>query len=99
LTQRAAERLQIRTAPVGTLRASAGARALMTIPFSALLYDASGNTWTYTNPESLTFVRVRVTVERVDRSTAILSRGPAFGTRVVIVGAPELLGTETGVGE
>lgn len=68
------------------------------IPYSALLYDASGATWTYTNPESLVFIREQVEVELIDGGFARLTAGPDAGTMVVTVGAAELWGAETGVG-
>ena len=65
--------------------------------FAALLYDADGRSWAYTNPTPLTFVREPVTVDRVDGDRAYLRSGPAPGTAVVTVGAAELLGVEYGV--
>lgn len=88
LSEGAAERLGIETAAV----------TADGIPYSALLYDASGATWTYTNPEGLVFVRELVEVERIDGDVARLASGPATDTRVVTVGAAELWGAETGVG-
>lgn len=68
------------------------------IPYSALIYDASGATWTYTSPESLVFIREQVEVELIDGDSARLTSGPEAGTMVVAVGAAELWGAETGVG-
>ena len=42
--------------------------------------------------------RAPITVDRVDGETAYLVKGPAVGTAVVTVGAPELYGAEYGVG-
>jgi hypothetical protein len=98
LTPRAAERLGIETEPVRTVPVP-GTQSAETIPYAALLYGSSGETWTYTNPSPLIFVRSRVTVERIDGAVAVLSDGPAPGTAVVTVGAAELLGAEDGVGE
>ncbi|MGD9704173.1 MAG: hypothetical protein AB7Q42_23405 [Acidimicrobiia bacterium] len=96
LTDRAAQRLDIQTATVAE-DASAGA-ATRTIPYSALVYTADGNTWTYTNPEALVFVRQAVTVDHITGDVAFLSDGPEPGTVVVSVGVAELYGTELGVG-
>ena len=93
LTDEAAGRLDIETAPV------AGGGAKTTIPYAAVLYDPEGETWTYTNPEPLVFVRAPIEVVRIDGDTAMLSSGPDPGTEVVTVGAAELLGTEYEVGE
>ena len=68
------------------------------IPYSAILYGVNGDTWVYTNPEPLVFVRERVVIERIDQEMAILKDGPAIGAPVVTVGGALLLGTETGVG-
>jgi hypothetical protein len=64
------------------------------IPYSAVIYDASGKTWTYTNPEPLVFVRHRIDVESIDGDRAVLKEGPAIGTVIVTAGAAELMGVE-----
>lgn len=97
LGTRAAERLGIETAPVREEIVSGRRRT--TVPYAALLYDASGATWVYTNPESLVFVRHRVSVEDIAGDLAMLSDGPAVGTAVVTAGAAELFGAEFGVGK
>jgi hypothetical protein len=68
------------------------------VPYSAVLYDAHGEAWVYTNPEPLSFVRHRVTIEHVDDDKAVLGDGPDVGTKIVSVGAAELFGAELGVG-
>jgi len=69
------------------------------IPYTALLYDTTGQTWTYTSDELLKFVRQKVTVDFIDGEKVYLSEGPTVGTTVVTYGAAELYGTETGVGK
>ena len=96
LIPEAAERIDVQTTAVA---AASGGRARMTIPYAAVLYDPAGDTWTYTSPETLVFVRAPIEVVRIDGDRAILSDGPAPGTEVVTVGAAELLGTEYEVGE
>lgn len=93
LSAHAATRLGVETAPV--VRLPGGRTA---VPYSALIYDVTGATWAYTNPEPLTFVRESVTVARIDGDRAVLGRGPAVGTQVATVGVAELYGTEFGVG-
>jgi hypothetical protein len=95
LTAAAATRLAITTQPVR--EAQIGGATRRVIPYAAVLYDANGETWTYTNPAPLVFVRQRVTVESIKGDQAVLTDGPATGTPVVTVGAPELYGTEFGV--
>ena len=68
------------------------------VPYSAILYDAHGEAWVYTNPEPLAFVRHRVTIEHINDDKAILGDGPDIGTKIVTVGAAELFGAELGVG-
>ncbi len=91
LTSEAAERLDIQTAQV-----QSGVRKRAVIPYSAVLYDPNGETWTYTSPKHLVFVRHDITVDRIDGDVAILSAGPPPGTAVVTVGAPEIWGVEYG---
>ena len=71
----------------------------LTVPYAAVLYDSSGVTWVYTNPEGQAYVRATVKVDYVDGDVAVLEEGPAAGTLVVTVGASELYGAEVGVGE
>ena len=66
------------------------------IPFSAICYDIQGGTWVYENSTPLIFIRRRVELSNVENGMAILKRGPAVGTKIVIVGAAELFGTEFG---
>jgi len=68
------------------------------VPYSAILYDLTGDTWVYTNSEPSVFVRERVDIERIDKDLAILNMGPAVGTQVVAIGAAELYGAESRTG-
>jgi len=94
LSEQAAERLGIVTEVVTEDPVSGH----LIIPYSALMYDASGLTWTYTSPEGLVFIRERVEVDSVDGDIARLTAGPEVDTLVVTIGAAELWGAETGVG-
>jgi hypothetical protein len=69
------------------------------IPYSAVLYDPHGNSWTYTNPEPLVFIRHRIEVESIEGDHAVLQHGPATGATVVTVGAAELFGVEQRFGQ
>ena len=93
LTDDAAKRLGIRTVEVRPAQDS-GKRV---VPYGAVLYDPNGETWVFTNPEPLVFVRVKITVDSIHGDEALLSDGPPVGTAVVTVGAAELYGTEVGV--
>ena len=96
LSAKAAERLGISTEPVGA--GPAGSTSSTVVPYSAVVYDAKGAAWTYTNPESLVFIRHGITVDHIAGQQAVLTSGPALGTLVVTVGVAELWGVETGVG-
>lgn len=67
------------------------------VPYAAVLYGVHGETWVYTNPEPLVFVRSPITIDYIEGDLAILSEGPEVGTAIVTIGAAELFGTETGV--
>jgi hypothetical protein len=93
LTEDAVVRLDIEVDPVLVTGSAT------TIPYAAVFYTATGDTWTYTNPEPLTFVRVPIVVDHIRGDDVFLSEGPPSGMDVVTQGAAELYGTETGVEE
>ena len=92
LSDSAAERLGITTEPVRT--AVVAGRRRIVIPYAAVVYDADGVAWAYTNPKPLTFIRSRLVVDHVAGAQAFVSAGPPAGARVVTVGAAELFGSE-----
>ena len=87
LTEKAAERINVQTADVGGT----------VIPYAAVIYDTEGNTWIYTNPEPLTYIRKSILVDHIEGDQAILSEEVDSGTKVVTLGVSELYGAETGV--
>lgn len=93
LTEDAAKRLDIQTATVQTMQV--GGNSGMVIPYAAILYDTEGNTWTYTNPEPLIFVRSPIIVDHIEGDKAYLTAGPPSGSSVVTIGATELFGSES----
>jgi len=97
LTEKAAQRLDIQTAPVREEQIKGAQRKV--IPYAAVVYDLQGKTWAYTNPEPLTFVRQAVTVDYIEGDNVVLVDGPPAGTAVVTVGVPELYGADTGIGK
>jgi hypothetical protein len=122
LTEKAAERLDIRTAAVrvapitqkmqgevvaagdGSGQPVARQPSLSTterkvVPYSSVVYEPHGETWVYTNPERLAFVRERVRIDHIDGDVAVLLEGPRVGTPVVTVGVAELFGIEFGIGK
>jgi hypothetical protein len=64
------------------------------VPYSAVYYDAKGDAWVYVQTAPFTFVRQRITVERVAGSLAVLTNGPEAGTKVATVGVSLLYGAE-----
>lgn len=106
LTSKAVERTGLQTAPVQGVESiivavSEGGSApesKISVPYSALFYDYDGGTWVYVNPEGRTFNRHSVKVDHIQGDEAILSAGPAIGTKVATVGVAELYGVEIGMG-
>jgi hypothetical protein len=96
LSQKAAERLDLQTTTVRDEQVGGTLRSV--VHYDAVLYGTNGETWLFTNPEPLVFVRQPVTVERTEGDLAILSDGPPSGTAVAVVGVAELFGVETGWG-
>jgi hypothetical protein len=68
------------------------------VPYSAIIYDPSGNPWIYVRTKPLEFVRQPVTIEDINQGMAVLSDGPQAGTEVVTVGAAELAGADSYAG-
>jgi len=87
LTEKAAERLGIETVKANGTE----------VPYAAVIYDIEGNTWIYTNPAPLTYIRAPIFIDAIEGDTAILSESLASELTVVTVGVSELYGTETGV--
>lgn len=78
-----------------TLGLTASGEALY-VPWSAVVHDIHGGAWLYEELRSRTYKRQRVTVRYAIAGDAVLAAGPPVGTRVVIEGAMELFGAETG---
>jgi CzcA family heavy metal efflux pump len=88
LTKEAAETLGIETTTIKR----AGRRQV--VPEAAVVYGPGGNTFTYSSPKPLTYVRKDITVDHIDGNTAVLRAGPPAGSAVVTVGSAELSGLE-----
>lgn len=100
LTADAAERLDVRTARVRDAgKGGKGGDSELVIPHASVFYGPDGDTWTYTNPEPLTFERAPIAVDHIEGNLAFLSDGPPANTPVVTRGAAELFGIETGIDE
>jgi hypothetical protein len=94
LTEDAVRRLDVQTEEIATV-GGGGTQ----IPYGAVLYDPAGDAWAFVNPESRTYVREPIEVDHIVGDVVYLADGPPVGTRVVTVGAPELYGSEIGVGD
>lgn len=94
LTEKAVERLDIQTAPVEIRQMSSEHKA---VPYSAVLYGLQGETWVYTNPEPLVYIREPIVVDYIEGDWVALAEGPEVDTPVVTVGASLLYGAEVGV--
>lgn len=92
LTQEAAKRLDVQTAPVAD--AQVGGQQRSVIPYSAVLYDVNGAAWTWINSAPLTYVRHAIEIDRIEGDKAFLAKGLNPGAKVVTVGATELYGSE-----
>jgi hypothetical protein len=87
LTEKAAERIGVETVTASGVE----------VPYAAVIYDIEGNTWIYTNPEPLTFVREQIVIDHIEGDTAFLAESLPGELKVVTVGVAEIYGTETGV--
>jgi hypothetical protein len=87
LTEKAAQRIGVETVT------ASGAE----VPYAAVIYDIEGNTWIYTNPEALIFVREQIVIDHIEGDTAFLAESLPGDLKVVTVGVAEIYGTETGV--
>jgi hypothetical protein len=80
---------------VGLRQAAVARRGKHTVvPYDALVYEPDGKTYVYVARSALSFQREQVKVDRIEGERALVSSGPAAGTRVVTVGATEVYGTE-----
>jgi cobalt-zinc-cadmium efflux system membrane fusion protein len=68
----------------------------LTVPSGAVVYDINGNTWVFRKLAANSYKRERVALRFVDRGAAVLASGPAVDSEIVVEGAQELFGVETG---
>lgn len=70
-----------------------------TIPISALLYDTSGIAWVFVETPRLEFHREQIRILQTLSDQILVASGFSDSVPVVIQGAAELIGTESGVGK
>ena len=87
LTEKAAERIGVQTVAVSGL----------VVPYSAVIYDTEGNTWIYTNPAPLTYIREPIVIDHIEGDEVFLAQEIESDDPVVTVGVIEIYGAETGV--
>ena len=87
LTEKAAERIGLETVAVSGTE----------VPYAAVIYDIEGNTWIYTSPEPLTFVREPIVIDHIEGDTVFLAESLPGELNIVTMGVIEIYGTETGV--
>jgi hypothetical protein len=92
ISEAAENRLGIRTAPV-----TAAAGSALTVPYGAVVYEPDGSAWAYVQTSARHFQRQPLTIVGITGDTVTLSSGPAVGKAVVVQGAAELVGVETGI--
>jgi len=95
VSERAEQRLGLRTEPVRPLTGQPGATEV--ISYSAVVYDADGKPWAYSAPSPRTYIRVPIEISSIAGKTVQLKSGPPVGSQVVVVGVPELVGAEAGI--
>jgi hypothetical protein len=98
LTEKTAERLGIESESLR--EETVNGTVVKVVPYAAIIYGLQGEQWVYIrmpDENSLTFVRVPVTVEFIVGDLALLSAGPDAGVEVVTVGVVELYGVDIGV--
>jgi hypothetical protein len=80
-------------------RTASGPRGqqLAVIPYAAVLYDPNGAASAYTSPAPRVYIRHPIELDHTTGSEAFVKHGLPPGAAVIAVGAPELLGAETGV--
>ena len=98
LTEKAIQRIDLKTDEVREERVTRSTSKQRVVPYSALIYDSHGQTWIYTSPKPRTFVRHKVQVDYIEGNVVVLKDGPPTGTIVASVGVAELYGTEFKVG-
>ena len=86
------QRIGIRTARVQGRTAGS-----IAIPYSAVIYDPSGQTFAFTALSPLTYTENPIAIDHISGNTAYLRKGLRDGAQVVTVGAEELYGVQSGV--
>jgi hypothetical protein len=92
VTDQAADRLQIETAPVSRSRQG------LVVPVEAVFVDTAGVWWVYEAHGQNEYMRAEIDLMGFQGGRTLLRSGPPVGTEVVTVGVAELYGIEEEVG-
>ncbi len=98
LSEKAMQRIDVKTDLVREQQVSRSAAPRKVVPYCSVIYDPQGQTWVYTNPQPRTFVRHKINVDYIEGNFAVLKDGPPTDTVIASVGVAELYGTEFKVG-
>lgn len=98
LSEKAMQRIDLKTDRVREQLVSRSASPRKVVPYSSLIYDPQGQTWLYTSPQPRTFIRHKVAVDYIEGDLVVLTDGPPTGTAVATMGVAELYGSEFKVG-
>jgi hypothetical protein len=100
LTEKAIERIDLRTDKVREQKVSRSDSPRIVVPYSALIYDPHGKTWVYTSTKQpRTFIRHEVDIDYIEGDIVVLNEGPPVDSLVASVGVAELYGAEFQVGK
>ncbi|MGI9477393.1 MAG: hypothetical protein ACR2PI_11865, partial [Hyphomicrobiaceae bacterium] len=101
LTPKAIERLDMKTAVARETGVAATGQSLTmrkVVPYSSVIYDTHGGAWVYISPKPRDFVRHKIDIDYIDGENVVLIDGPPNNTTIVVIGAAELYGAESGTG-
>lgn len=97
LSRLGAQRIGLHTVRAHAAPTPQRLHGMVVVPYSAIVYDPSGQTFAFVSPARLTYVEVQVAVDHIAGRAAYLTRGLRPGDQVVSVGAEELYGVQSGV--
>ena len=64
-----------------------------------MIIDPTGTYWVYETTDRFAYRRAELSGAWEEGTRTLYERGPNVGTDVVVVGVPELYGTEFGIGK
>lgn len=98
LTEKAIERIDLKTAEVTSEMVSRYETPRTVVPYSSIIYTPDGKTWIYKTSGERTFERIQISVDYIEGDRVVLKDSPSVGTVIASVGVAELYGSEFEVG-